>query len=104
MADDVQSHTHSADDGGSSKRRRRRRRRRRPSSPSEGGSPQSQANSRDALDEVLVAEKGGKRRKGRRTVDLSGPSVSLPASGKNPFRKRSTRARRGSPSSAAGRR
>lgn len=102
MADDVQSPPNTSDGGGSNKRRRRRRRRRRGSGSDEAPRP----NRREELDEVLVAEGGeskGGRRKGRRTVDVSGPSVSLPASGRNPFRKRSTRPRRGTPGSAAGR-
>jgi hypothetical protein len=37
-------------------------------------------------------------------VEFQGPHVSLPASGRNPWRKRGTRARRGAPGSAAGRR
>lgn len=48
---------------------------------------------------------GGRRRRGRRAaVDLEGPTVSIPASGRNPHRKRNTRGRRGPPGSATGRR
>jgi hypothetical protein len=47
---------------------------------------------------------GGHARRGRRPIDLGGPAVSLPASGRNPFRKRSTRSRRGAPGSPGARR
>jgi len=48
---------------------------------------------------------GGRRRRGRRTpAEVEGPVVSVPASGRNPHRKRSTRTRRGPPGSAVGRR
>ncbi len=69
-------------------------------------------------DDVLVAEderkkkkpregaKGNnRRRRGRRAaVDIDGPVVSVPSSGRNPHRKRSSRARRGPPGSVSGRR
>jgi hypothetical protein len=69
-------------------------------------------------DDVLVAasdkgarnpngkrEGGGGRRRGRRApVDLDGPMVSIPSTGRNPHHKRSSRSRRGPPGSAAGRR
>lgn len=66
-------------------------------------------------DVLLVAEGGGGNnnhaaraegpgRRARRQVEIGGPAVSLPASGRNPYRKRSTRARRVAPGSAAGRR
>lgn len=105
MSEEGQIHVNPAGDGGSSKRRRRRRRRRKsgegePSRPNRKSSPTE-------LDDVLVAEGNGevKRTHGRRSVDVSnGPAVSLPASGRNPFRKRSSRARRTAPSSTAGRR
>jgi len=88
-------------EGSSSSRRRRRRRRRRRNKS--GGSGNASTNT----DDLLVVEKApdGTRKRGRRqTVDISGPPVSVPSSGRNPFRKRSTRARRTAPGSVAGRR
>jgi len=60
-------------------------------------------------DDVLLVADGaapgnGRDRRGRRPVDAGGPAVSLPASGRNPFRRRSTRARRGAPGSPGSRR
>jgi len=88
----------SGSSGRSGRRRRRRRRRRR---------NKKKANHQASPDELLVVEKksDGSRRRGRRqTVDIKGPPVSVPASGRNPYRKRSSRSRRSSPGSAAGRR
>lgn len=53
---------------------------------------------------VEGGEDESRRTRGRRSVDVGGPSIQLPATGRNPFRKRSTRARRGAPSSIGGRR
>src|SRR5687767_3236654 len=105
-------------EGGPGRRRRRRRRRRRG-----GGGPDGEGGGSNGFPEdvLLVAEGGGHhggngggngghgggngQRRSRRQVEVGGgPSVSLPASGRNPYRKRSTRARRGSPGSAAARR
>lgn len=97
--------------GGSGRRRRRRRRRRRGG----GGEDANNGGNNAFPDDVLVAEGGGgggrhadngagANRRGKRQVEIAGPSVSLPASGRNPYRKRSTRTRRGAPSSAGGRR
>ncbi len=56
-------------------------------------------------DDLLVAEGDDNGRRGRRPqAELQGPQVQIPASGRNPYRKRSTRARRQAPSSAAARR
>ncbi len=111
MSDDVETQASSgpppSSNSSSGKRRRRRRRRRRGGG---GGGEEGQAQANNGQggnfpEDVLVAERGAeKNRRGRRTVDVSGPSVSLPASGRNPYRKRSTRARRAAPGSAAGRR
>ncbi|MCA9492446.1 MAG: hypothetical protein KC621_21080, partial [Myxococcales bacterium] len=102
-------------EGGSSGRKRRRRRRRRKG----GGESDNGGGGGSFPDDVLLVdgEGGGgggssKRgqfqdqgsRGGRRQVDVTGPVVSLPSSGRNPWRKRSTRSRRGAPGSAAGRR
>ncbi|MEZ4240972.1 MAG: helicase-associated domain-containing protein [Myxococcota bacterium] len=94
-------------EGGGGRRRRRRRRRRRGSGGDEGGGNHSFPD-----DVLLMADGGGggeapdngQQRRSRRQVDIGGPSVSLPASGRNPYRKRSTRARRGAPSAPSGRR
>ncbi len=84
--------------GGNRKRRRRRRRRR---------DKKKNTSSQD----VLVVEEGdgggggGSRNRGRRqSVDVSGPAVSVPSSGRNPHRKRNSRSRRGAPGSAMARR
>jgi Fe2+ transport system protein FeoA len=80
-------------------RRRRRRRRRRRTGPAETPpvDTQSAPPSQDAEEPV-------RRRGGRRTaVDVVGPVVSIPASGKNPYRKRSSRAKRSAPGSASAR-
>jgi hypothetical protein len=90
-------------DGGGRRRRRRRRRRR-------GGHGNESSEGGGFPDDVLLVADGagqannGAGRQKRRQVELSGPAVSLPASGRNPYRKRSTRARRQAPGSAAGRR
>ena len=105
MADEA-TRPHAADEGGgSSSKRRRRRRRRRRGGGQDAETPRPQASQAD-LDAVLVAdgEPERKRTRGRRSVEVAGPTVSVPASGRNPFRKRSTRARRGAPGSVAGRR
>src|SRR5688572_13992207 len=97
------------DQAGGGRRRRRRRRRRR------GGTEEGPALGRATTewgDDVLVTEHTGgddggpvRRRRTRRTpVDFGGPIVNVPSSGKNPARKRSSRARRGAPGSAAARR
>ena len=94
--------------GGGSRKRRRRRRRRRSSGGGGGGDVAS-------MDDVLVASGdpsgaksssgGSSRRRGRRqSVEITGPIAAVPASGRNPYRKRSTRARRTAPGSAAARR
>lgn len=83
---------------GGGQRKRRRRRRRRPSGNSAGNDL--------SMNDVLVVAEGTEKpmRKGRRHVDLSGPTVSLPATGRNPHRKRTTRTRRSAPSVATARR
>lgn len=101
MAEEVEAQAAKGGGGSGSKRRRRRRRRRR------GGGNNNQgasAEGRRLSDDVLVAADKGPVRKGRRSVEVSNAAVSLPASGRNPYRKRSSRARRTAPSSAATRR
>jgi hypothetical protein len=92
---------------GGRRRRRRRRRRRGGGGGDEGASVEPRGRSEFPDDVLLVAEEGGEgrggSRRGRRQVEVQGPAVSVPSSGRNPFRKRSTRARRGAPGSAAGR-
>ena len=84
------------DDGGKSRKRRRRRRKR---SGDDGGSNNSASSSHDSSGD------GSRVRKGRRqAVDLTGPTVNLPSSGRNPYKKRATRSRRGAPGSASARR
>lgn len=98
--------------GGGRRRRRRRRRRR-----GGGGDQDTQTlppttTGGDWADDVLVTEYtgegAGQRVRSRRTrrtpVDFGGPIVNVPSSGKNPSRKRSSRGRRSTPSSVAGRR
>ncbi len=90
----------------SSGKRKRRRRRRRKSSASpkpDSGQPWG--------DDVLLAadqtpadQAKPTKRKGRRAVDMGGPLPSIPATGRNPYRKRNSRKRRGPPGSAGGRR
>lgn len=81
------------DGEGSDKRKRRRRRRKRPGE-GEASAPEVSA----AVDTV-------QRRKGRRqAVEVMGPAVNLPSSGRNPHKKRATRARRDVPSSPSARR
>lgn len=46
----------------------------------------------------------GPKRKGRRTVEVEGPLPSIPTTGRNPWHKRSSRARRSAPDSAGARR
>ncbi len=95
-------------DGGAGRKRRRRRRRRRSGG---GGGGSSDAVSMDDMlvasgDPKKVADNAGPstRRRGRRqSVEITGPIVAVPASGRNPYRKRSTRARRTAPGSAAAR-
>jgi len=109
MSDEDEAHGAEGNDseGGGRRRRRRRRRRRGGGNGAEGGN----------FDDLLVAsgsgpdeppppEEGDGRRRGRRqTVEVVGPApVSVPASGRNPYRKRSTRDRRSMPGSAGARR
>lgn len=119
MADDFERSTGTTQgDAGGGRRRRRRRRRRRGGATEEGGPPgaPTERSLTEWADEVLVTEAGtdagedgeGRRLRSRRTrrtpVDLGGTIVNVPSSGKNPARKRSSRARRSAPGSAAGRR
>jgi hypothetical protein len=100
------------DSYGGRRRRRRRRRRRGGDEGGFGGAPgggQAEGRARAEFpDDVLLvsAEEGERPRRsggGRRQVEFQGPAVSVPSSGRNPFRKRSTRSRRTAPGSAAGR-
>jgi hypothetical protein len=82
--------------GSNDKRKRRRRRRKR-----------SSATPKQNLDDVLVESSGPTptRRKGRRqAIDVTGPAVSLPSSGRNPQRIRGTRQKRAAPKAATSRR
>ncbi|MEZ4321520.1 MAG: helicase-associated domain-containing protein [Myxococcota bacterium] len=85
-------------DDDSEKRKRRRRRRKRGSANPAGGMRE--------FDDLLVADDSApKRKKGRRqAVEVTGPAVSLPSSGRNPYKKRGTRTRRKAPGSAGARR
>ncbi len=94
-------------------RRRRRRRRRRGRGPGDERSPVESGPS-DWGDDVLLADDDGdgrrpapqaqRRPQRRQSIDFDGPAVNVPSSGKNPFRRRSSRARRAAPGSVAGRR
>ncbi|MCA9569344.1 MAG: hypothetical protein KC656_15965, partial [Myxococcales bacterium] len=78
------------------KRKRRRRRRKRPAGSGEAGE----------LDSMLIEEESPTptRKKGRRqAIDVTGPAVNLPSSGRNPQRVRGTRSKRTAPRSAAAR-
>lgn len=112
MADETEAPTAeggTANSSGGGKRRRRRRRRKR---SDDSGEARARRDG-DWGDDVLVAERGGgssepsaatRPRRGRRqSIEITGPAVSLPASGRNPYRKRSSRAKRSAPGSAAGR-
>ena len=91
-----------------SKKRRRRRRRKRGG----GNNASSSGKSADFSDSVLVADGGAvkttkqnSKKWGRRqAIDISGPMISIPSSGRNPPKKRNSRARRTSPNSATARR
>ena len=99
MAQDAEStpHVGASEENPSGRRRRRRRRRRRSGTTA---APE-QATTPSHSSEPTVEP----RRAGRRTaIDISGPTVSLPATGKNPHRKRSSRARRGAPGAPSARR
>jgi len=105
-----------AEAGGGKRRRRRRRRRRGPGE--EGGGPPPGAQARRGRDDtfpddVLLSDDDGPPRRGagggggggrRQAVEIGGPQLSLAASGRNPYRKRPTRARRAAPSHAVLRR
>ncbi len=113
MAEDVESKTGGGGEPGSGGKRRRRRRRRRRGGGGSGSSGNDRRSSSNGIpDDVLVASDsgpsagagGGAGRRGRRSVEVSGTPVSMPSSGRNPYRKRSTRARRTAPGSASTRR
>ncbi|MBT3218005.1 MAG: hypothetical protein HN348_02860, partial [Proteobacteria bacterium] len=102
-----------ADNGSNNGKRRRRRRKRRRSG---GGSGNDSANASAAPnnwgDDLLVTSDEGNqvqetvsksKRKRRHAVEFAGPQITLPASGRNPHRKRAARSRRAAPGSAAGR-
>ncbi|TNE85074.1 MAG: WYL domain-containing protein [Deltaproteobacteria bacterium] len=90
-------------DSGNSRRRRRRRRRKRGAAGNGGGGGGHDRGTVVYGDEVIT-ETTTQRRGGRRAVDLTGPVVAVPATGRNPARKRNSRARRGAPGSAGARR
>ena len=109
---DIESTAEGNGNEGGGRRRRRRRRRRRGGGHSGEGSDGGNF----PEDVLLVQDRGHQNhgengdfgqnnaRRSRRQVEVAGPSVSLPASGRNPYRKRSTRPRRSQPASPAGRR
>lgn len=86
------------DEGSASRRRRRRRRRKRGSA---GGHDSGTV---VYGDEVITETTTTTRRGGRRAIELTGPVVAVPATGRNPARKRNSRARREVPGSASARR
>jgi hypothetical protein len=92
------SENHAKPEGGGRSKRRRRRRRRRDKKKS-----QSQAQGQGGGQQGSPSGQGGKG-KNRRSVDVSGPPVNVPSSGRNPHRKRNSRSRRATPGSAAVRR
>jgi len=104
MAEDTEAPSKPADtpsEGGGKRKRRRRRRRR------GGGSADNNSERKDFSDGVLLVSENDANmnaRRGRRTFEVSGTAVSLPSSGRNPHRKRSSRTRRQAPSSPTGRR
>lgn len=85
---------------GKGKRKRRRRGR------GGGVSGASSATPKDWVPPADPASKGGApQRKGRRqAVDFSGPQITLPATGRNPHKKKSSRPKRSAPSSTGARR
>ncbi|MFT7519182.1 MAG: hypothetical protein ACI9MC_001322 [Kiritimatiellia bacterium] len=94
MSEDV---LQNADAGGRKKRRRRRRRR--------GGDKKKKVEQADFSAEASSSGIPEPRRKGRRqAVEITGPVVSVPSSGRNPHRKRNSRSRRSAPSSVGARR
>lgn len=92
MAEDVdQASAESSNSGRKRRRRRRRRRDKKPRNESE--------NTQDSGNDT-----SSKKRGRRESVDLGGAVASLPSSGRNPHRKRNSRARRGRPGNASVRR
>lgn len=83
---------------GSGGRKRRRRRRNRRKGPGNGQRPERGF---EGEDEPEAPRREGGR---RQMVELDGSAVSVPASGRNPHRKRSSRTRRAAPVSVMGRR
>ena len=88
-----------SDEPGKSKRKRRRRRR-------GGGSGSGGASSATPKDWQprgdAKSEEGKPMRAGRRqAIDFSGPQITLPATGRNPHKKKSSRAKRSAPNSVA---
>jgi hypothetical protein len=75
------------------KRRRRRRNRRKRKGPGGLDSP-------DLLEVEEPPQRGGRRQ----MLELGGPTIATPASGRNPHKKRSSRTKRAKPGSVAGRR
>jgi hypothetical protein len=92
MSDDVQSSPPPASEGSGKKRRRRRRRRR-------GGQGEGKVNTPKNPPEMVEVHRGGRRQ----FVEFTGPLTSVPASGRNPYKKRNSRPKRTKPSSAAAR-
>lgn len=99
-------------EGGDGGRRRKRRRRRRRSGGAEDFGIAVSATASEFGDDVFAVEgdtNGGETSQGkqfrrRTSVEVVGTVVNVPSSGKNPSRKRPSRARRGVPGSVAARR
>ncbi|MFK7928569.1 MAG: helicase-associated domain-containing protein, partial [Myxococcota bacterium] len=99
----------SSADGGANRKRRRRRRRRRDKKPESGADllliTEDDRPASTSGDQAESGKGRGRRKGGRRSGgDMSGPNVSVPSSGRNPHRKRNSRARRSTPGSATARR
>ncbi len=112
MNDELDAGSGGPGDAGRKRRRRRRRRKAGEDGPEGAATTDQNGGEGEWNDQVLLSGDDGDeapitaapRRPRRQTVDMPGPHVAVPASGRNPFRKRSTRPRRGLPSSTAARR
>lgn len=94
MSDELKHGASNSDDNGRKRRRRRRRRRdKKPRGPEEVSTQSSND-----------GNSGGKRKGRRAAIDLGGAVASLPSSGRNPHKRRNSRARRSSPGNATTRR
>ncbi len=108
--EDIQGHGDSGDGDGKRKRRRRRRPRRGGGEDGAyGATPdgtRSNSGSSASSNSGPNQDSGGEpRKRGRRqAVEMDGPVASVPSTGRNPQRKRSSRPKRSAPTSAGGRR